>query len=156
MTSVLSRRVFHWTGAKNTNTGLQLHFFIKGTLLKTTRCWLSANALISPPLQVAGVILLEDKQTLGVRRHLAGSPSVAPPSAILWNSVRERASEGTWERRGRCTRRWFSPPTSSSYTWWPLRSSPLPTGNVSPARTRLISPEIYAPFVRYTVSTRLC
>lgn len=50
---------------------------------------MSVNAMISPLLQVAGVVL-EEKQTLGVRRTLARIPPIPPPSAILWHSVRAR------------------------------------------------------------------
>lgn len=46
--------------------------------------------MISTLLQVAGVVLLEEKQTLGVRRTLARIPPYPPPSAILWHSVRAR------------------------------------------------------------------
>lgn len=47
--------------------------------------------MISLLLQVAGVILLEEKQTLGLRRTLSGTPPIPPPSTILWHSVREQA-----------------------------------------------------------------
>lgn len=54
-----------------------------------------------------------------------------PHTPSLRHPLAQCESEGTWERRGQCTKRCFSPPTSSSYKWWALRSSWLPTGNIS-------------------------
>ena len=51
--------------------------------------------------------------------------SSSPTGTVRGVTVRDRA-RGTWERGRRCTKRCFSPPPSSSFTWWALT-----TGNSS-------------------------
>lgn len=89
---------------------------------------------ISSLLQVAGVVLLEENKHTQCEEDFGWDPqhpAPTPPPLHPPLPECESASEGTWERRRRCTKRCFCPPPSSSCMWWALHSSLLPTGNNS-------------------------